>query len=715
MKPETRDLALRLLSLALLVLAVPGVIALGALSEDTAVVVGEPSPRTIVADRPVEVADEVATAEARQRAFNLVPAVEVPDLDASSGMVAAVGEVFAAARAAREPRLEENPDAGEPGEPDQVEVVPSPAQQAEQLSSTIPSLGEEGIADLVALSDSQLDRVEGEAIDVMQTLAQRQILQDELEETLDRELPLLIGLRQWPGEVDETIVEPLLRAVAQPTWVVDNEATAEQREEAADAVEEVTQTFAEGAIIVSAGDEVSEVEFDAIDELGQVGSRPGVALLRALLVMLATVGVLVAYVRRMRPGTWEDGPRLLVLSSLVTIGAALVVLAKILAEGYAGSEGFGIGWWFSVPVGGLALLAAVLAGPVAGLALALPLAVMAVLVTPQLPGLAVFMVAATVLAAPLAEGIATRVALRRATMRMALFSPLLAVVVAVVFGPRDADAVIQVALASGVGGLAGFGLVQSLLPAYENLFRLATVTSLLELADRNHPLLRELEAKALGSYNHSVMVASLTERACREIGANELLGQVAALYHDIGKVRQPHFFIENQRGIANPHDELEPRVSAVIIQNHVKDGVEMATEHRLPPDVVDCIGSHHGTMVVSYFYNQAVKAAGGDEAAVDEDHFRYKGHRPRSKEAAVLLLADCCEATTRAMAMDRGTLPSELIEQTVDRLLGERLEDGQFDDCDLTFVELRTVRSSIVEALTGVYHPRIAYPPRDGN
>jgi len=364
-----------------------------------------------------------------------------------------------------------------------------------------------------------------------------------------------------------------------------------------------------------------------------------------------------------------------------------------------------------VPVGGLALLAAVLAGPVAGLALALPLTVMAVLVTPQLPGLAVFMVAATVLAAPLAEGIATRVALRRATMRMAALSPLLAVVAAVVFGPRDA--VLQVALASAIGGLAGFGLVQSLLPAYENLFRLATVTSLLELADRNHPLLRELEAKALGSYNHSVMVASLTERACREIGANELLGQVSALYHDIGKVRQPHFFIENQRGIANPHDELEPRVSAVIIQNHVKDGVEMATEHRLPPEVVDCIGSHHGTMVVSYFYNQAVKAADGDETAVDEDHFRYKGHRPRSKEAAVLLLSDCCEATTRAMAMDRGTLPSDLIEQTVDRLLGERLEDGQFDDCDLTFVELRTVRASIIEALTGIYHPRIAYPTRD--
>jgi hypothetical protein len=204
-KHETRDLALRLLSLALLLLAVPGVIALGALSEDTAVVVDEPSPRTIVADRQVEVADDAATAEARQRAFNLVPAVEVPDLDASSGMVAAVGEVFAAARAAREPVLQDNPDADEPGEPDEVEVVPSPAQQAEQLSRTIPALDDAGVADLVGLSDAQLDDVEAEAVDVMQALAQRQILQDELEETLNRELPLLIGLRQWPDEVDETI------------------------------------------------------------------------------------------------------------------------------------------------------------------------------------------------------------------------------------------------------------------------------------------------------------------------------------------------------------------------------------------------------------------------------------------------------------------------------------------------------------------------------
>jgi putative nucleotidyltransferase with HDIG domain len=281
-----------------------------------------------------------------------------------------------------------------------------------------------------------------------------------------------------------------------------------------------------------------------------------------------------------------------------------------------------------------------------------------------------------------------------------------------VFGPREEFAV--AALAGAINGLVAALVVQGALPALETLFRLPTVTALLDLADRNHPLLRELEQEALGSYNHSVMVASLVERACRAIDADPLLGSVAALYHDIGKVRQPHFFIENQQGIANPHDGLEPDVSALIIMNHVVDGVELATSYRLPPEVVACIGSHHGTMLVKYFYEEAVERAGGDRDAVDEQTFRYQGHRPRSREAAVLLLADSCEATTRSMAMSRGNLPREEIEETVDRLLSERLDDGQFDDAEITLRELRTVRDTIVGSLVGIYHPRIAYPKASG-
>ena len=142
------------------------------------------------------------------------------------------------------------------------------------------------------------------------------------------------------------------------------------------------------------------------------------------------------------------------------------------------------------------------------------------------------------------------------------------------------------------------------------------------------------------------------------------------------------------------------------------DGVEMATEYRLPPEVVACIGSHHGTMLVTYFYQRAIERSGGDESRVDENHFRYKGTRPRSKEAAVLLVADCCEATTRSMAMHRGTIPREEIEATVDELIAERIADDQFAEADLSFNDLRLVRDTLVESLVGIYHPRIAYPAR---
>jgi cyclic-di-AMP phosphodiesterase PgpH len=259
------------------------------------------------------------------------------------------------------------------------------------------------------------------------------------------------------------------------------------------------------------------------------------------------------------------------------------------------------------------------------------------------------------------------------------------------------------------GVLAAVG-VQGATSLLGGLFRPPTATALHDLADRDHPLLRELERRAPGTYIHSVMVATLAEPACRAIGADPLLGTVAALFHDIGKLRQPQFFIENQTEIANPHDDLAPEASAVIIHEHVSDGVELATQHHLPPEVVACIGSHHGTMTVGYFHEQAVRAAGGDPDAVDERHFRYAGPRPRSKEAVVLVLADCSEATTRAMAMDRGTLTREEIEATVDQLLQDRIDDHQFVEADLTSRELQVARDTIVESLVHIHHPRIAYP-----
>jgi len=659
--------------------------------------VGQPAVESIPAPRQVRVVDTQATELARRAAAESVDAVLAVDAGAGQQLVSDLRSVFASTREARTPVADDDADGD--GEP---VVVPDPDAQLAALRSLLVRVPEATIAALVGLSDADLEVVERETISIAQLLARQRIRDDALEQVLRETLDVELGLRAPPGESGLTIVTPLLEVFARPNVVVDLGATAAARELAAASVAEVSQVWLPGQFIVRQGEIVGPLQALAIDGL-DVGRVP---LWRALLTGGAAGLLLVAvggiYLSRMQPFVWRTPKKLWLLALLLVAFAAIVTGIDLLVDS-TGST-----WAYVVPVGALAMLIALLIHPVVGLASMLPAVVTVLLVDADSPGIALFAAAAVLVSVPLTRGIASRADLKRAVLRAGLSYPVLAVTIVIVFGPREEFAV--AALAGAINGLVTALIVQGALPALESLFRLPTVTALLDLADRNHPLLRELEQEALGSYNHSVMVASLVERACRAIGADPLLGSVAALYHDIGKVRQPHFFIENQQGIANPHDGLEPEVSALIIMNHVVDGVELARSYRLPPEVVACIGSHHGTMLVKYFYEAALQRAGGDPGSVDEQAFRYRGQRPRSREAAVLLLADSCEATTRAMAMSRGNLPREEIEETVDRLLEERRTDGQFDDAEITLRELGIVRDTIVESLVGIYHPRIAYP-----
>ncbi len=701
-----RVLLQRVAAVALLTIVVPLMVALSTVSEAAPVREGEPAPRTVLADEVINLVDEAATELARRTAAESVGPVRVVDEEAQANVVAAVRDVFGAVEEARRSRPGPSPaptvdDEGneQPGEASTVE--PTREEQLAFLRDRVVVLGDEALLALVDLDPAVLNRVETEAVEVAQQLARSRISAEELDSVVGSQLRSELAVREFPGQVGELVVDPLIRAVMQPTVTVDPDATAAARQRASDAVPDVVKTWREGDVIVRSGEVVSPLQAQALSQLGLEGTDPLQAIVTALLAMLVVVLAAAAWMRAMQPLLFRSGRKVLLLASLVTGYAALVVGVDLLAE-QAGRA-----WWYVAPGGALAMLGALLTTPVVGLALMVPAVVLVLLLAPTEVAAAVFVAGAVMGSVPLVSDLSSRGDLRQATLRGLLGYPVLALALEFAFAGGEAPVV---AFLAGIGnGLLTAMLVQGVLPFLESVFRLPTVTALLDLADRNHPLLRELEQKALGSYNHSVMVASLVERACRAIGANPLLGSVAALYHDIGKVRQPHFFIENQQGIANPHDDLEPRISAVIIQNHVVDGVEMAREYRLPPEVVAAIGSHHGTMLVSYFYNKALREA-GDEAAVDEAEFRYKGHKPRRKEAAVLFVADSAEAATRAAAMKRGTLPREEIEETVDRLIQERLDDHQFDNTDLTFHELTTVRNSIVEALVGVYHPRIDYP-----
>jgi putative nucleotidyltransferase with HDIG domain len=245
-----------------------------------------------------------------------------------------------------------------------------------------------------------------------------------------------------------------------------------------------------------------------------------------------------------------------------------------------------------------------------------------------------------------------------------------------------------------------------LLWVFERAFDVTTDLTLLELSDTNRPLLKELSLRAPGTFNHSLQVANLGEAAADAIGANALLTRVGALYHDIGKMLKPEYFVENQRPGDNPHDHLKPRMSALIIASHVKEGLELGRQYNLPERVLNFIPMHHGTTRIEYFYQKALKERGPDDPPLLESEFRYPGPRPDSKETGIMMLADSVEAASRSLSDPT----HKRLETLVDMIFNARTEDGQLDNTDLTFLDLHRIRETFLAMLLGIYHVRVKYP-----
>ncbi len=273
----------------------------------------------------------------------------------------------------------------------------------------------------------------------------------------------------------------------------------------------------------------------------------------------------------------------------------------------------------------------------------------------------------------------------------------------------------QMGVGLGTGVLTGMAVV-GLLPLLEMLFRRTTDITLLELTDYNHPLLSRLQIDAPGTYHHSLMVANLSENAAQAIGANPLVCRVCALFHDIGKTAKPEYFTENQRDRANPHDDCSPHASAAVIRAHVPEGVDLAVRHRLPRLVVDAIRQHHGTTLIQFFYQRARKELRAPQpgtppdntplADVPEAPFRYDGPKPQTRENAILFFADCVEAASRSLR----SVTRQSLAELIDRLFQERIDDGQLDECPLTFAEIAKIKTSFEFTLLNMLHSRIAYP-----
>ncbi len=261
-----------------------------------------------------------------------------------------------------------------------------------------------------------------------------------------------------------------------------------------------------------------------------------------------------------------------------------------------------------------------------------------------------------------------------------------------------------------VGGVLATMAASILLPLFEWLFSITTGIKLLELSNLNLPLLKQLAERAPGTYHHSIMVGLLAEAGAEAVGGDALFARVACYYHDIGKSVRPSYFVENQSYMDNRHDKLSPKMSSIVLANHVKQGIEIAKQHKLPPRIIDIIPQHHGTGLMKFFYYKARKGTDDDSTALEQE-FRYPGPKPRTREAAIIMIADSVEAAARTV--DEPT-PGKL-RNMVDMIIGRLRDDGQFDECDITLRDLRVVAESFVKVLMGIHHHRIAYPGYDFN
>jgi len=273
------------------------------------------------------------------------------------------------------------------------------------------------------------------------------------------------------------------------------------------------------------------------------------------------------------------------------------------------------------------------------------------------------------------------------------------------FAPID-TILVEFAFA-GTNALISPVLTYGLLIFFERLFKITTDLTLLELSNFDRPLLKELARKATGTFNHSMTMGTLAESAAEKIGANSLLARVGAYYHDIGKTLTPQNFVENQLNNQNIHENLTPEESVALIVRHVNEGIELAREHNIPKEIIDFIPMHHGTTVMSFFYEKAKQLYGGEK--VDINEYKYPGPKPNTKETTIIMLADGCESAVRSIEEPDPTK----VENVIDQIIHARIEDGQLDDSPITFSDISKIKEAFISILLGQHHRRIRYPKQE--
>ena len=488
---------------------------------------------------------------------------------------------------------------------------------------------------------------------------------------------------------------------AAPNLFYDISETESRRKERREAVSPHTEFYLKGQKIIGAHERVTRNHVRVLHSLETKWAEERMDASRwqniyphfgRILATLTLITLLAVYIRRYRPKVFEQESSLLLLSCIGVIGIGLTALIST----------FGLSLYL-IPVPLVAMLATLIFDDRVGVALSGTF----LLLVSLLEGLSLPLVFTLGIACAAAVYSVAGLRDRRRFWYALLYlgSSYIVSIAAADFLHLIPGLTTLEKIGYGIlGAFVSVGLTMVSLPLFESVFNVTTNITLLELSDLNRPLLRKLSLLAPGTYHHSLMVGNQSEAAAERIGANSLMARVGAYYHDIGKANKPEYFVENQAGMENKHDNLSAKISALILISHVREGVEEARKERLPREIVDAIREHHGTTLMPFFYDKAKKAS--PETEVPEKDFRYPGPRPKTKENGIIMLADVAEAATRALV---DPTPGR-IRQRVVEVTNTKFVENQLDDCDLTFRELRLIQESFVPILTSSLHSRIRYP-----
>jgi len=523
----------------------------------------------------------------------------------------------------------------------------------------------------------------------------------------------------FSGAARQVVVNRLTTA-PRATFRLDPAATAAAQAEAAGAVPPVIQSSPVGQVIFRRGDVLTGTQLD----LFRAERRAFQNREESWLVWLRRAGVagmvggitlaLAGYVGLFCPGIRSNAARTGALAGLMTITLAMACMGSLADPGLMALTGV-------APTVFVAIILCIAYDQRVALAFGTLHGVLVCIALGRGVGSYATVVAGVGAAIVMLDEVRDRGTIFRMSLGVAVALAATTTLVGLMERPMLVQALREIAIDAGLaagGALVVGAFTLFVLPAVERIFEITTGMTLVELRDPKHPLLRELQQRAPGTYNHSLNVAAIAEAAADAAGGDSLLTYVGAIYHDIGKMNKPEYFVENQSGGPNKHDKLSPAMSLLVIVGHVKDGIELAREFALPRTIQHFIESHHGTTLVEYFYHRAMKQAGesgegGHEPETaqvpDEFEYRYPGPKPRSMEAAIVMLSDAIESAARTLAEPT---PSR-IDALVRSLANKRLMDGQFDDCEMTLRDLNLIVESISKSLVSIYHGRITYHPQE--